>query len=171
MKTLLILRHAKAERDSESGTDFDRPLAEGGWRDARKIGREMRERGRDPDAVLASPARRVVETFAGVAEGYGPLSADYDRRVYNAAPDALIDLVQEIDDDIRQLLLVGHNPGLQELLLCLTHGDAHGHRDRAQGGLPTASLAIVELPIERWADVRTGGGEITDLVLVRDLTH
>ena len=85
MRRLLVLRHAKAERDSTTGRDFDRPLAERGRKDATEVGRAMRDRGLGPDAIIASPAKRVVETLAALAEGYGPLAADYDQRIYDAS--------------------------------------------------------------------------------------
>jgi len=158
MKRLLVLRHAKAEEDSASGRDFDRPLAERGWHDASEVGRAMRERGLHPDAIIASPAKRVVETLAAVAEGYGPLEADYDRRIYNASPETLLDVVRQADDGAQTLLLVGHNPGLQLVLLGLTRG-------QAGESFPTAALAVVNLAVASWADADQASGELVDLLL------
>src|SRR5258706_1241122 len=128
MKRLLVLRHAKAERDSATGRDFDRPLAERGWKDAADVGRVIRERGLCPDAIIASPAKRVVETLSALAQGYGSLQPDYDQRIYNASPETLLDVIRQADDSAQTLLLVGHNPGLQLLLLDLTRGDDRGLR-------------------------------------------
>ncbi len=158
MKRLLVLRHAKAEEDSASGKDFDRPLAKRGWRDAAEVGRAMRERGLAPDAIIASPATRVVETLAALAEGHGPLEANYDRRLYNASPATLLDVVRETDDGAQTLLLVGHNPGLQLLLLNLTQG-------RVGENFPTATLAVVDLAVAHWADADPANGEVVDLIL------
>jgi phosphohistidine phosphatase len=155
MKRLLVLRHAKAEEDSASGKDFDRPLARRGWQDAAEVGRAMRERGLHPDAIIASPAKRVVETLAALAEGYGPVGADYDRRIYNAAPDTLLDVVRQADDGAQTLLLVGHNPGLHLLVLDLTRGDDGGLRARIEGTFPTATLAAIDL----------SSGELVDLII------
>src|SRR5258708_2397719 len=123
MMRLLVLRHAKAERDSATGRDFDRPLAERGLMDAANVGRVMRERGLCPDAIIASPAKRVVETLAALADGYGPVEPNYDQRIYNASPETLLDVIRRADDSAQTLLLVGHNPGLQLLLLDVTRGD------------------------------------------------
>jgi phosphohistidine phosphatase len=164
MKTLYILRHAKAERDSASGRDFDRPLAERGWNDARAIGREMRRRGLDPDAVAASPAKRAAETLAAVEEGHGAVPASYDRRIYDASADALLDIVREADDEAKRLLLVGHNPGFQLLLLRLTADDPQGLRESAGEKFPTAALAVVELPVDEWRKVKEGAGQITAMI-------
>lgn len=167
MKTLFVLRHAKAERDSDSGKDFDRPLADRGWRDAERIGREMRERGFKPDRVLASPAKRAAETVTALARGYGPLEAELDQRLYNAPADRLMEIANEADDASQRLLLVGHNPGLETLILRLA-GDEQ-HCDRIADGFPTAALAVVELPASQWRDVRERTGRIVDLIVPRDL--
>jgi phosphohistidine phosphatase len=164
MKRLLVLRHAKAEAESASGKDFDRPLAERGWQDATAVGRAMRERGLCPDAIVASPARRVVETLAALAEGYGKLDPDYDRRIYNASPETLLDVVREADDAVQTILLVGHNPGLPLLLLQLAHTDNHDLLARIEQGFPTATLAVVELA-DRWADAGSPRGKVVDLIL------
>jgi len=165
MKRLLVLRHAKAEDDSASGKDFDRPLAERGWRDAAEVGRTMRQRGLHPDAIIASPAKRVVETLAALAEGYGQLHPAYDRRIYNASPDTLLEIIREADDDAQTLLLVGHNPGLQLLLLHLARNDDRGLRARIEGTFPTATLAAVAIGAPSWADAAHAPGEVTDLIL------
>lgn len=169
MKTFLVLRHAKASQESPTGADFDRPLAERGWVDGRSIGSEMRHRGLHPDAVVASPAMRVIETLAAVAEGYGPLEAEFDKRIYDNSPEMLLGIVQDTGDEVQRLLLIGHNPGLQELLLRLTIDDADGLRVDVAGKFPTAAIAAVELPIDEWRDLRAGTGRITSLIRPGDL--
>ena len=169
MKTLLVLRHAKAERDSPSGEDFDRPLAERGRKDARAIGREMRRRGLDPDAVIISPAKRVVETRAFVAEGYGLLDADQDRRIYDNTASQLIQVIQDADNNAQRLMIVGHNPGLQELLLRLARDDSGGLRRQVADKFPTAAIAELELPTDEWRNVREGAGRISSLIRPSDL--
>jgi len=165
MKRLLVLRHAKAEADSATGRDFDRRLAERGWKDAANVGRAMRERGLCPDAIIASPAKRVVETLAALSQGYGPLEPDYDQNIYNASPEMLLDAVRKADDRAQTLLLVGHNPGLQLLLLDVTRADDRGLRARIEGTFPTAALAAVDLVASSWADAGEAEGEMVDLIL------
>lgn len=164
-----MLRHAKASRESPTVGDFDRPLAKRGWADGRSIGSEMRQRGLHPDAVVASPATRVVETLAAVAEGYGLLDAEFDKRIYDNSLEALLGIVREADDEAQRLMLIGHNPGLQELLLRLTVDDADGLRVEVAEKFPTAAIAVVELPIHEWRDVRAGTGRITSLIRPGDL--
>lgn len=169
MKTLLVLRHAKASQESPTGEDFDRPLADRGWVDGRSIGGEMRHRGLHPDAVVASPAARAVETLAAVVDGYGPLDAAFDQRIYDNSPDLVLGLLRETDDAAQRLLLIGHNPGLQDLLLRLTVDDADRFRADIARKFPTAAIAAVDLPIDQWRDVRAGTGRITDLIRPADL--
>ena len=171
MKTLILLRHAKSAWDDSSLRDFERPLNKRGRRAARTIGREMRSQGLAFDAVLASPAARVVETLADVSEGYGaPIAAAYDERVYLATAATLLELVRKANDKADRLLLVGHNPGLETLALLLTreHGE-NGLRRELAGKYPTAALAEIALPVEHWRDVEAGGGELSRFIRPRDL--
>jgi phosphohistidine phosphatase len=162
MKTLFVLRHGKAERDSDSGRDFDRPLAERGWRDAEAVGREMRARRLDPEAVLASPAKRAVETVVAWGRGYGPLGTSYEPGIYEASADRLLNIVKGVDDSIERLLIVGHNPGFEDLIVRVA-ADATG------GGLPTAAMAAIEFPVEHWNDVGKRNGRIVALIVPREL--
>lgn len=169
MKTLLVLRHAKAERESETGKDFDRPLADRGWADARSIGRAMRDSGIHPDAVVGSPARRVVETLEAVAEGYGPLDAEFDQRIFDNLSEELLAVIHDTDNEADRLLIAGHNPGLQDLLLLLSGGNSGSLRGEVAAKFPTAAMAVVELPVNAWRDVGEGAGRITSLVRPEDL--
>jgi len=163
MKTLYVLRHAKAERDSDTGRDFDRPLAERGWSDAELVGREARRRGFEIVAVLASPAKRAAETVAAFARGYGAIDPEWEPGIYNASLDRLLAIVAGADDDADRLLIVGHNPGFEMLVMTLAGGKP------LDDGMPTAALAAIELPADRWIDVREGTGTLTTLILPRDL--
>ena len=162
MKTLYVFRHAKAERDSETGPDFDRPLAEQGWRDAELVGREMRARGLDVDGVLASPAKRAMETVAAFARGYGAVDPVYEPGIYNAPVGRLLDIVSNADDSIERLLMVGHNPGFEELV-------RHLADEWLAEGLPTAGLVAIELSADRWSDVPQRTGRISARIAPRDL--
>ncbi len=168
MKTLFVMRHAKAERDSDSGDDFDRALAGRGWRDADRVGREMRERGLDPGLVIASAAIRAKETVEAVARGYGELRTIFDPRFYQASASELLRMVSESDDSADNLMLVGHNPTLQMLILMLA-GREGEFAGRVADGLPTSALAVIELPALNWHDVREGSGKLVRLIVPRDL--
>jgi len=169
MKTLFVMRHAKAERDSDTGRDFDRPLAKRGWRDAEAVGREMRVRRLEPDAILASPARRAAETVTAFARGYGKLEPEFEPGIYNAPADRLIEIVRNAGDGAEHLLIVGHNPGFHELVLRLAGDDPGEHSDHIIDGFPTSAIAAVELPAERWSEIAERSGRIVELILPRDL--
>lgn len=157
MKRLTLLRHAKAERDSLDGSDFGRPLNERGRRDAARMGVEMRRLGLRFDVVLASPARRVVETV----EQVGELAPTFEPRIYEASSRQLHDLIRSTDDSVESLLMVGHNPGFEQVAAQLA---ANGVED-----FPTAALAEIELSIENWSDVKGGSGRLVRFVEPTDL--
>jgi phosphohistidine phosphatase len=168
MKTLILLRHAKSTWDDPVARDFDRPLNKRGRKAARTIGREMRAQGLRFDKVLASPAVRVIETLADVSEGYGePIEADYDRRIYLAPAEALLELVQVTEGGAGSLLIVGHNPGLENLVLLLARDGAL--RSEVLIKYPTATLAEISLPVDQWSDVREGIGTLARFIRPRDL--
>jgi len=169
LKTLFVMRHAKAERDSASGRDFDRPLAKSGWHDAEAVGRELGSRAVRPELVLASPARRAAETVTAFAQGFGKLDQQYERGIYNAPTDRLIEIVRNADDGTTRLLIVGHNPGFQDLLVRLAGDEPSELVDQIVDGFPTSAIAAVEVPIERWSDIHERSGRIVDLLLPRDL--
>ena len=165
MKVLLVLRHAKASQDSPSGLDFDRPLKPRGQRQAVALGRMMRERKLAADLILASPAARVVETVSGLMEGTGErIEPVFDRRLYNASPETLLEVIHGVDDNVERLLVVGHNPGLQYLVLQLAENDSDGLRGEVAAGFPTAMLAEVTLAVERWQDVARNSGRLASLI-------
>ena len=169
MKTLTLLRHAKSGWDDPVARDFDRPLNPRGRRAARTVAREMKALGLGFDRVLASPARRVIETIEEVEQAFGPLGAEFDPRIYLAPTDTLLEIAREQDDGVGRLLLVGHNPGLESLALLLTGGGKSGLRGEVEIKYPTATIADIELPAERWADVREGTGTLTRFIRPRDL--
>lgn len=170
MKTLTLLRHAKSTWDDPIARDFDRPLNKRGRRAARTIGREMRAQRLAFDQVIASPALRVIETLVDVVDGYGgPLDPDYDKRVYLASAQTLLDVVHEAEAEADRLLIVGHNPGLENLALLLTVDGGGGLRSEIAVKYPTASLVEIRLPVERWSEVGEGVGTITRFVRPRDL--
>lgn len=169
MKTLTILRHAKSSWDDSSLDDFSRPLNDRGRKAAAAIGRALRKRGLTFDLVLASPATRVRETLERFAEGYGKRGeVRFDERIYMASAGTLLAVVRELPDNVVSTLLVGHNPGLQQLVLMLAGGDAHD-LERVGEKFPTAAVATVELPAVRWSDIEAGSGQIVALIRPREL--
>ena len=170
MKRLTVLRHAKSSWDQPLD-DFDRPLNERGWKAARRMGRELKHRKMTFDVAIASPAARVRETLDGVSETYGdfPFPVRFDERIYMATSDALLELVRALPEETESALLVGHNPGLERLIVALTSDDKRGLRDRVAQKYPTAALAVVELPAKQWPEVEFGSGKVAELILPKEL--
>ncbi|HXG81364.1 MAG TPA: histidine phosphatase family protein [Sphingomicrobium sp.] len=142
MKSLTLFRHAKTERDSESGRDVDRRLEERGRSDAQRVGAQVRELGLEYDLVLSSPAARAAET----AELAG-LSPRFDERIYDASAGELLAIVQAADDAVDRLMLIGHNPGFERLASRLLGENVE---------MPAGSLLEIQLPVESWADASSG---------------
>ncbi|MGQ0660045.1 SixA phosphatase family protein [Sphingosinicella sp.] len=155
MKTLFLLRHAKS--DYPAGVrDFDRPLNSRGRGAALAMGRELRRLGLAADHILASPAARVVETLALVAEGYGGrMAVNFHEDLYLAPPETLLAFIRETANRYQRLLIVGHNPGFQQLALRL--GMAGPEHDAITAKYPTGALTEIELPIERWSSLKKPG--------------
>lgn len=166
MKTLFLLRHAKS--DYPPGTrDFDRPLNPRGRAAALRMGEELRRLGLAADHILASPATRVMETLALVSDGYGGrMPVDYREELYLAAPETLLALIAGMDDEHDGVLIVGHNPGLQQLALGL--GAAGPSHDAIAAKYPTGALTEIELAVDRWAEIEESG-EIVRFLRPRDL--
>ena len=169
MKTLTLLRHAKSDWDDTVQRDFDRPLNPRGRRAARTVGREMKRLGLLFDHVIASSAVRVRETLSEVEGAYGALSPHFEKRVYLADPDTLLELIRAAPDGAETLLVVGHNPGLEQLVLALSAPGATPLREEVEVKYPTATLAELRLPVERWADVAEGSAELARFIRPRDL--
>jgi len=168
VKTLFLLRHAKSDWAGPALSDFERPLNGRGRKAARAMGREFRLRGLAADRILASPAARVVETLALVAEGYGGrMPVDYDQRLYLASRETLLDFVHATDDGSERLLIVGHNPGLEQLVMMLALGG--DLRRQAAEKYPTGTLARIALETASWRDVKSGGGTLDLFLRPRDL--
>ena len=170
MKRLALLRHAKSSWDDQNLDDFNRPLNERGWKAARRIGRELKRRDMRFDLVLASTAARVRETIDGVQEKYdfgAPIR--FEQEIYLATSETLLSLVRDLPDSVEAPLLVGHNPGLERLLVELADDDAKGLRKRIAGKYPTGAFAVVELPAREWAEITPGTGEIVEMILPKEL--
>ena len=152
MKTLLLLRHAKSSWKEPGLTDFERPLNERGRKAAPFMGRHMRSKKLRPDLVLCSPAERTRQTVALLLEAAGLApKVRYDERIYEATPERLIEVVSQVEDSCETVLLVGHNPGMEELISALTG---------ATEMMPTAALARISLDVEKWEKLRARCGKL-----------
>ena len=142
MRELILLRHAHAEPQALGQHDLDRPLSAVGQAEAEAAGRWLRDHQLVPDRVLCSPARRTRETLEAVLAQTGYAEQRLEERIYEAAPGTLAGLVEE-QEGVERLLLVGHNPGLEQLVALLHSGRSGEYR-----GMPPAGLAVLELPAD-----------------------
>ncbi len=170
VKTLTLLRHAKSGWDDPVQRDFDRPLNGKGKRAAQTVGKHLRREGVEFDHVVASPALRVQQTLEDVAVGYGrTLAPVWDRRIYLASAATLLDVARDLPDGAATALLVGHNPGLEDLVLLLVPDAEPGLRDAVEEKYPTASVAQLRFEVDRWRDLAEGAATLVRFVRPRDL--
>jgi len=165
---LLVLRHAKSEKAAPGLNDRDRCLNPRGRADAPRIGGYMAHHSLLPGAAIVSPARRTRETFERVAAAWSaPCPVRYLDRLYNAGPDAILDVMREGSAQI--LLVIGHNPGLHEAArLLIASGDVET-RERLNEALPTSGLAVIDFPGNDWRRLDPRSGRLERFVTPRSL--
>lgn len=171
MKTLGLFRHAKSDWQDPRARDFDRPLNARGRSGAAVMGRHIRDHGLQWDRVLASPAIRCAETIEIASQhARQPIAINWDRRIYLASSATLADLLREQDGDPSAILMVGHNPGLEDLIFDLVPDDGTSPlRDVVEAKFPTAAYAVLELDIERWDELKDRCARLVHLTRPRDL--
>ena len=162
MKTVLIMRHGKSSWRDQSLTDYDRPLKKRGKYDSPKMGEFLMELDLIPDKIISSSAKRARQTARLLADSCGYQGEiTFKRSLYHGFTSDYLDLIRSTDDSCSTLLVIGHNPGLEELLYELT--------DQSEW-LPTAAVARVSLEISHWSEITDyTEGELTDVWRPRDL--
>ncbi|MBC7898498.1 MAG: histidine phosphatase family protein [Saprospiraceae bacterium] len=156
MKKLFILRHAKSSWDQPDLADFDRPLNHRGLIAAPFMGELIARKKYLPDVIISSPAKRARQTALLIKEAAGA-AADirYEERIYEASPQALKQIVSELDEDISSVMIVGHNPGIEGFIKYLT-----GRLE----AMPTAALASIKLDLEKWSNLSSESGDLEEVV-------
>lgn len=171
MRRLMLLRHAKAETPTAGQRDADRSLAERGREVAPQMGRYMAQHGLTPDRALVSTSKRTRETWDLVASALAKKPpADFEERVYEASAKAILSAVHAIDAKAHTLLVVGHNPGIQQLaVLLVASGDSNARHSLAEK-FPTAALAVIDFGGDRWSDIKASTGRLDRFVTPRSLS-
>lgn len=170
VKHLLLLRHGKSGWDDPSMRDFDRPLTPRGERASRAMGKLLRKLAGELQTVIVSPARRTVDTLAQVEAGYGAaLRATTDERVYMASAATLLDVIHEFDPQTATAMIIGHNPGLEDLALDLAATGENGLRETLYAKFPTAALAVITLNNVDWESAGKNSGHLTHFIRPRDV--
>ena len=139
MRELILLRHAHAEAASTGQADLDRPLSPIGLAEAEAAGRWLKENNLLPDCVLCSPARRTRETLEAVLGITGFVEKRLEDAVHGATPGTLMGLIVA-RGDVDRLLVVGHNPGLEQLVALLSEGTSSDYRGMPPGGIAVLSV-------------------------------
>lgn len=155
-RTLIVLRHAEAAAGL-GYHDAERPLTERGRDDARRAGQRLARLGAVPDLVLCSPARRTRQTWSALRAALPTGAAPHvtmDGRIYGADAWSLIDVLAQVDDAVGTVALIGHNPGVTELVLSLTDDQGAGRK-----GFAPASFAIMHVE-EPWPDIAPGAARL-----------
>lgn len=154
-RTVYLLRHAKSSWDDPELADIERPLAPRGRKAAKKIARYLLDHDVRPELVLCSPAARARETLAAIGEG------EIRPELYGASAAELLGVIQGLPDDASSVLLIGHNPGVEDL--------AGAFAPLARETFPTGGLATFAFVCDRWAEVAPSGAELVDYVVPREL--
>jgi len=140
MRELVLLRHAHAESTVPGVDDFDRPLSREGLAEAEAAGAWLKKNSWAPDLIVCSPARRTRETLEQVLMATGYVEQRQDGRIYNATSGTLMQVADE-HREAGRVLLIGHNPGLEQLMALLTSGQSGDSR-----GMPAAGIAVLRVP-------------------------
>jgi phosphohistidine phosphatase len=166
--TLYLLRHAKSSWADPAVADRDRPLAPRGRRDAKRIGKHLVRLGIEPELVLCSPAERTRETLELIRPALGATSkVKLEAKLYTASSDELLERIRAVPESVSSVMLIGHNPGLQDLALLLASDGAE--RERLEAKFPTAALATLTLPNTTWRRLSKGDAVLAAYVVPKQL--
>ena len=166
-RKLVLFRHAKSAWP-DGVADHERPLAPRGQRDAPVMGRWLREMGCVPDQVWCSTARRAVQTWQLAQTGLGTTPpVTFERGVYEGTAAGLLALIRDAPAAVGTLLVIGHNPAMEELGLMLAAASPGGALERMRVKFPTAAIAVLEFG-ETWHALSQGGAQLTAFVTPRD---
>ncbi|MFJ9710085.1 SixA phosphatase family protein [Streptomyces sp. NPDC101234] len=167
LRRLVVLRHAKSAWP-EGVSDPLRPLAARGRRDGPAAGRSLAESDCLPDLAICSTAVRARQTWELASGQWGtPPPVRYDRRVYAAGVPELLEVVREVPDEVETLLLVGHNPGLEELVLELAGDGLDDTLEQVRKKFPTSAIAVLAWHGTGWAALGPGTALLTEVTVAR----
>ena len=170
MLTLFLVRHAKSSWGDFGLSDFDRPLAPRGERAAPAMAAFMKAEGLVPDFVLCSTALRARQTWERMEPelGSGP-EAEHVEILYGASPARMMEAVLRYGEGRSPVMIVAHNPGMEELALALSGSGPEPEMSRLRAKYPTAGLAVIDIDAPSWDQVVPGAGVLRRFVCPRDL--
>ncbi|MBE7177059.1 MAG: histidine phosphatase family protein [Mucilaginibacter polytrichastri] len=153
MKKLMLIRHAKSDWSHAGLSDYDRPLNDRGKRNAPEMAERLKSRGIVPEHIVSSGAERARTTALIFAGEMGIADIDFDERIYRASEYDLLKVVNGLPDELSFVAIFGHNPTVTELVNHLTGSDIVN--------MPTCGLALVDIPLDNWAEVSAGTGDLS----------
>jgi phosphohistidine phosphatase len=167
MKQLLLLRHAKSSWEDRGLADHDRPLAPRGRRAAKLIAEHLRRERVAPALVLCSSAQRTRETLERIAPALGEqVPVQIERELYAASEHRLLERVRGVEESVESVMVIGHNPGVEQLALSLAVSGENLAAVRRK--YPTGALATLEFA-GRWRELGPGSAELADFVTPKQL--
>jgi phosphohistidine phosphatase len=170
MRRLLLLRHAKSSWADPKHEDFERPLNSRGISGAKAVAAHFSATKLKPDLVLCSAALRARATLAELMPALArDTRISVERRLYMASAPRLLEAVRDTDDAVRTLLLIGHNPGLENLARLLAGSGPDEMLSAMAAKFPTAALAVFDFDADRWRDIGKGTGTLAEFTIPRDL--
>jgi phosphohistidine phosphatase len=170
MKTIFLLRHAKSSWKDAGLSDFDRPLNKRGKQSAKALASHMAAEGIDPDVVLCSAAKRTRSTLKRVQTGFGTEAKTIvDEAYYHAGLGDWMRHLLELDTGVASAMVVGHNPGIEELAHHLIGGGDEDAYGRLCFKYPTGGFAVLTADVGTWSQLKGGGARLRSFVCPRDL--
>jgi len=163
LKTLYLLRHAKALPAGRLEIDVERKLAERGREACVVIADYMQKKNYLPEFILSSYATRTKETIEIIKQNFAALpQCEFDKSIYMASSEDVLHKIQEIDDNFASALIVGHNPTMHHLALTLSSPDMNDSKEELLLKYPTGSLTVLKFVANSWHDITQGGGKLLD---------
>jgi phosphohistidine phosphatase len=166
MQTLYLLRHAKSSWDDPTLPDHERPLAPRGRRDAKRIAKHLRRLGLEPELILCSSAARTRETLELLRPAVGASEVIVEEDLYGASSDELLARIRLVPDSVASVMLIGHNPGLEQLALALA--SAGDELEQLAAKFPTAALATLAVA-NSWSRLAPGDATLEAYVVPKQL--
>ncbi|MCX2584220.1 SixA phosphatase family protein [Pedobacter sp. MR22-3] len=151
-KQLLLVRHGKSDWGNLDLKDFDRPLNKRGKENAPEMAERLLKRGFKFDLMVSSPAKRAKSTAKFFAEAYQFDQIQFEASIYEANTQALLKVINSLDDDANTVIMFGHNPGFTDLANALSDADIYN--------IPTAGMVLISFPFDSWAMVSKGTGDL-----------
>ena len=154
IKTLYLARHAKSDWDDSSLSDFERPLKKRGEKDAPMMGKILHSKGVQPDLIISSPAKRAISTayILALEMKYPTEKIIANENIYEASTSELLDIIEQLDDKLKSVMLVGHNPSFTRLANYLT--------EQYFDNIPTCGVVAIAFDVSEWKTIEKNSGKV-----------